>query len=155
MPRLARYLATAVLPLILVAGTAAAPPQPNTDRLGSKVEHLSLRDAGGRNIVPGDAKATVVIFLSFDCPVSTSYAETLTRLFGVYEPKGVAFVGACPTDEGPAEIAKHAKEYRLSFPIVKDEKNAAAIALKAATTPEAFVISATRFWSRSTTKPFM
>jgi hypothetical protein len=64
----------------------------------------------------------------------------LAEIAKEYGPKGVTFVGLCPTDLGPAEVGKHAKEFALGFPIYKDEKFAAVYALKAKSTPEAFVL---------------
>ena len=57
-----------------------------------------------------------------------------------YSDKGVRFVGVCPGDEDAVAVATHAKEFKLSFPVYKDEKAAAVAALKAEKTPEAFVL---------------
>src|SRR5262245_13996900 len=77
----------------LVAGASrSAPPAPSIDKLGNKVE-LAVQDRGGQPARWTGAKATVVVFLSPDCPVSNSYAEPLTALAREYGPRGVAFVG--------------------------------------------------------------
>jgi mono/diheme cytochrome c family protein len=87
-----------------------------------------------------EAKATVVVFLSFDCPVSNSYAAALAELAKEYGAKGVSFVGLCPCDLTPAEVEKQAKDFRLGFSIYKDDGFVATDALKAVTTPEVFVL---------------
>jgi len=58
-----------------------------------------------------DAKATVIVFLSFDCPVSTSYAAPLSDLAKAYAAQGVTFVGLCPCDASAAEVEKQAKDF--------------------------------------------
>ena len=87
-------------------------------------------------------QATVVVFLSFDCPMSNGYAKPLTDLASDYEAKGVKFIGLCPCDESPAQVAEHAKEFKLGFPMFKDERLAAADALGASKTPQVFVLDA-------------
>ena len=87
--------------------------------------------------------ATVVVFLSFDCPISTNYSEALAELAKTYGPKGVTFIGVVPSDdEDAAAVAKKAEEFKLTFPVFKDEKLKAADALKAEATPEVFVLDA-------------
>jgi hypothetical protein len=85
-------------------------------------------------------KATVVVFLSFDCPMSNSYARLLSDMVKAYAGKGVAFVGFCPCDEEAAQVAKHAKEYQIGFPIFKDESLSAANALHVKVVPQVFVL---------------
>src|SRR4051794_11997793 len=120
MPRAVTGQVATLLLLTVVVGSSAAPPPPRTDKLGSKIEHLSLRDAGGKDLRPDDAKATVLVFLSFECPVSNGYAATLGNLAKDYGAKGVTFVAVSTGDAGAAEIAKKAADFRLGFPIVKD-----------------------------------
>ena len=51
-------LATILL-LAGVIGTLAAPPAPRTEKLGSKIEHLTLRDADGKNLRAANSDVTV------------------------------------------------------------------------------------------------
>src|SRR5260370_35436488 len=85
-------------------------------------------------------KATVIVFLSFDCPMSTSYAGTLSELATAYPASGIAIVGLCPGDEDAAKVAEHANEYKLTFPVFKDDNLAAANALSANIVPQVFVL---------------
>ena len=72
-------------------------------------------------------KAIVLVFLSFDCPISTSYSQPLADMANDLSKQGVAFVGLTVNqDETPAEVAKHAKEFSLPFLVVLDKKFAAA-----------------------------
>src|SRR4051812_35494346 len=58
--------------------------------------------------------ATVVVFVSFECPVSTSYSATLNELAKGYGPKGVAVVAVCPTDDPREQVAKAAAPFKLA-----------------------------------------
>src|SRR5262249_22797957 len=109
-----------------------------------KIDNLTFRDADGTSVGLydlKDKKAVVVVFLSFECPVSNSYAPLLVDLARNYAERGVAFLGLCPSqEETPADVAKRAQEFKLPFPVYKDERLVAAGALQADTTPEAFVL---------------
>ena len=110
---------------------------------GQKIELGVLRDAAGKTPVAGDAnnrKATVVVFLSFDCPVSTGYSAELAELFRRHAPRGVAFAAVCPGDDDAERLARHAQEFALPFPVLADPRLTAADAFGARATPEAFVL---------------
>lgn len=140
MPRFA--CATAAL-LLLAAASPAADPTPATDRLNKKIDNFTLTAADGKAAALHDLtdrKAVVVVFLSFDCPVSNHYATTLAELHAAHADQGVAFAGVVPGDEPAAAVVKKAAEFKLPFPVYADPKLAAADALKATTTPEAFLL---------------
>lgn len=134
-------LVVSILATFLTAFVCAdEPPGAN---VGTKVTDFSLRSATGQPwSLHGvkDAEAVVVVFLSFECPVSNSYAQPLADLAAEYSKRGVIFVGVCTNDETPTWVARQAKEFRLTFSVFKDERGAATGALKAAVTPEAFVL---------------
>ncbi|MBI3411163.1 MAG: redoxin domain-containing protein [Planctomycetes bacterium] len=88
-------------------------------------------------------KATVVVFLSFECPVSNSYAQPLSDMASEYGKHGVQFIGITTNqEESSADVAKHVKEFNINFPVYRDAKLAAADAFKAEITPEVFVLDA-------------
>lgn len=116
-----------------------------TDKLNKTISNISFTATEGKPATLKELmgkKATVVLFLSFDCPVARSYSTTLAELHAAYANKGVAFVGVLPTDDNPAEVAKRAAEYKIPFTVVTDPTLTAADAFKAITTPEAFVLDA-------------
>jgi hypothetical protein len=107
------------------------------------VTKLTFHAAGEKPCAWGDLTgkaATVVVFLSFDCPMSNSYAQPLSELAKQYDGRGVKFVGVCPCDDSAAQVSAKAKEFQLSFPIFKDEHLAATEALNARLTPSVFVL---------------
>jgi mono/diheme cytochrome c family protein/peroxiredoxin len=120
--------------------SAPALTKPDTNKINTKIENLSFTTVQGKTISLKDTKAVAVVFLSFDCPVSNSYIPLLTELTNQYRDKGVLFIGAVASDQSPAEIAKLADEFKIGFPICRDEKLALVDALKATHTPEAFVL---------------
>lgn len=127
------------IPFATLVGTAAFAAEPDVSKLNTKVD-VPIRDAAGKPVRLPEAKATVVVFLSFECPVSNAYAASLAELAKEYAPKNVTVIGLCPCDVPAAEVEKQAREFRLGFPVYKDVGLAAVDALKAATTPEAFVV---------------
>jgi peroxiredoxin/mono/diheme cytochrome c family protein len=139
---LALILATLVVVLAYPETTPSADP-PSKDQLGKKIGNFTLKDAAGKAIsLHGlrDQKAIVVVFLSFDCPNSTNYSPTLIELHKQYAGRGVAFLGVCPCDDDDAAVARHAREFAIPFPVVKDQQFAATDALLAKITPEAFLL---------------
>jgi peroxiredoxin len=127
----------ALLGLCVAAG--AQGPERGAD-IGRKSSNLSFTFLDGKSTSLYDLgrgkKAVVVLFLTFDCPVSTSYLAEVTELVEKY--KDTAFVGVCTAAEQPADIAR--LEYQVGFPIAHDPKQSVAAALKASTTPEAVVL---------------
>jgi thiol-disulfide isomerase/thioredoxin len=133
----------------LTALAVAGEPKP-TPILGTRLADWSLprADTGkpwslatdGR-----DAKAVVVAFLGTECPISNAYAPVLTELATEYAAKGVRFVGVYSNrQDDAAAVAKHAKEFSITFPVLKDEGAALADRFAAKRTPEVFVLDGTR-----------
>ena len=112
-----------------VIGTKA--PAPNLTALdGKAVNFDTLR---GKT-------ATVVVFTSFECPVSNSYAELLNEIAKNQAEKGVKVVLVCPTSDSPEAVAKASAGFKLMMPVVLDSRKELAAGLQARTTPEAFVL---------------
>jgi peroxiredoxin/mono/diheme cytochrome c family protein len=130
-----------LLAAFAVAGIASADDASN-DKLGTKISPMFL-DADGKNVKLADVqgeKATVVVFVSFDCPNSNGYTPTLIDMAKTYGAKGVKFVGVSETDLSSAEFKAKVAEYKLPFPMFADPKQATADSFKAKHTPESFVL---------------
>lgn len=145
----ARYLLPCGLLLAWLASVSLMPAREQpVVKVGEVVADFTLKTADGQAWSLRGLKepsAVVVVFLSFDCPVSTDYSQSLLDLHATFAPRGVSFVGICPRDEGDAAtIAKKAKEYRLPFPVLCDDNLKATQALGAKVTPEAFVLDGKR-----------
>lgn len=135
---------TALVLLGWVVGGPAGEAPPAA-RLGEKIANVTFRDAAGKPFTLADLKgkkALVIVFLSFECPVASSYAQPLAALARDYRDRGVAFVGVCGPEDEAAQVEKQARAFRLAFPVFRDDRQAAAEALQAEVTPEAFVLDA-------------
>ncbi len=106
---------------------------------------LTARDIRGRDHTPfklDGSKASVLIFLAHDCPVSNRYAPELQRIARDYRDKQIRFylVYVDPT-VGSKQIEGHLREYGLSdIPAIQDARRALVKAAGATVTPEAAVV---------------
>ncbi len=140
-----KLIVAGLLTLAVVFPAVAAPEETGpTEKLNKKIDNVALKDEAGRPVSLVERKgkqATVVVFLSFECPVSNSYAPALAELAKQYGDKGVAFLGIhSGEDADPAALAKQAAEFKLPFPVLADPDGRAADALKATTAPEVFLL---------------
>src|SRR5262249_33867436 len=123
---------------------ACAQPAASRAKLGERMPNLTFKDEKGkiyRLYELKDKKAIVLVFLSFECPVSKSYAQPLSEIANEFEKFGGTVWGLTTNeDETREEVAKSAREFDLAFPVFKDERLRAAEALKADITPEVFVL---------------
>ena len=112
----------------------------------AKVAAFSLPDSAGKSVEVGQwnkSKATVIMFVSTQCPVSNAYNERMEKLAKDYSAKGVRFVGVnANKEESSAEIASHSREHGFTFPVLKDKGNVIADKLDAKVTPEIYVVNA-------------
>lgn len=121
--------------------------------LGTSAADFDLPDTQGRRVRLADfseAKALVVMFLSNHCPYVQHVLDGLVALVREYQARGVAFVAIASNDvgthpqDGPAEMAKLARDKQLSYPYLFDAEQTAARAYRAACTPDFFVFDAAR-----------
>jgi thiol-disulfide isomerase/thioredoxin len=88
-------------------------------------------------------KATVVIFLGTQCPISNKYAPSLAELEKQYKVKGVQFVAVNSNLHDTAkDIAEHATKYRIPFPVLRDADQKVADRFGAQRVPAAYVLDA-------------
>jgi hypothetical protein len=135
--------ASLVLVLTLAQLAPAAAPPPRAP-LGARFDRLTLTQPAGRPVPLASSagkKATVLVFLSFECPMSTSYLAGLEDLARRHRRRGVAILGVVVA-EPAGGLARVRKEYGVSFPIYLDPRGVAARALRARVTPEAFILDA-------------
>jgi peroxiredoxin len=111
---------------ILFAGfNTAGADAPRATALGDKVPNSSsLRDVRGnqRSLHSFTKnKAVVVVFLGTECPVSNLYVPRLLELEAKYRSKQVQFLGVYANEsEDLDQIAQHASDRDLPFPVLKD-----------------------------------
>jgi thiol-disulfide isomerase/thioredoxin len=131
-------VATALLAAGVATGTLAA-----TAAAGP----ISLPDLKGHQIQPlapaTGVRATVVVFISIECPVSNRYAPELERLSDKNVAKGVRFfpVYANPAEQVP-DIETHLRDYGFPGHALRDPGHALVKVVGASVTPEAAVFDA-------------
>jgi peroxiredoxin len=86
-------------------------------------------------------KATVIYFLSPECPLCQSYSLNIKQLKSQFENKGFRFLGIVSgTYFSKTQVKNFIKEYKLSVPVYMDAKASFAKRLGATITPEVFVL---------------
>ena len=111
----------------------------------TSVPKQALRGIDGRRIelTAPPHGAMAIIFYSTECPISNSYSPTLANLAETLQGKPVNWLGVCvDPDLSDSEVATHARDFSLKFPVVRDRHGSLARKLGAKVTPEAFVIDA-------------
>jgi thiol-disulfide isomerase/thioredoxin len=118
-----------------------APSQPSAAIKLQRTEWPSIE--GPTFQVPSaEAKATVLLFIAVDCPISNRYAPEYGRIHADYAGKGVEIVRVYIDDTVPkADIVKHADEFNLAMTrAIFDGKHVLVKALGVTVTPEAAVV---------------
>ena len=88
----------------------------------------------------GHGNATVLLFVSDDCPIANRYVPEILRLRDAYAGRGVGFwlVHGDPR-ETVAQIREHAREFHLNIPEVRDPEHYLVKLAQAEVTPSAAV----------------
>jgi hypothetical protein len=114
---------------------------------------IHLLDLENRRVDPlvsaSGVKATVLLFISTDCPVSNRYAPELRRLSESFASKGVAFWLVYPNPaESPQQIRDHLTSFSFPMQALRDPEHALAKWVHATVTPEAVVVAGGRILYR-------
>ena len=110
-----------------------------------KIENFTLPDYNGKEHSLSDyknSKATVIIFVATECPVSNDYNSRMEELYKNYSKKDVAFLGINSNKaESVAMMKEHAEENDLTLTILKDKNNVVADEFGASVTPEVYIVN--------------
>ncbi len=122
----------------------AKPTEPRESAVGRRIPNFVLPDVAGAQVGLADFKdkqCLVIAFLGTKCPVGNAYVPALLELQKQYGDKRVQVIGinAVPGESAEA-IAKHAKEFGTTFPMLVDAEQAALDIFAARRTPEVFVL---------------
>jgi hypothetical protein len=121
---------------LLMGGALAADVKP---------ADIELADANGakhRPLAANGQKATVLLFLTHDCPISNAYAPEINRIVTDYSSKQVAFY-LVHVEAGlrPTEAKKHAEEFGLKTTALLDSRHKLVTLAQATVSPEVAVFS--------------
>lgn len=122
------------LPLLLILAADRLPAAP-----------LVSLDSNGRQVTllqDKKFKATVLLFVTNDCPITNAYAPEIKRLCEAYASRKVAFylVYADPELKAAA-VRQHVRDYRLPCPALLDPAHRLVHFTQATVTPEAVVLA--------------
>lgn len=112
-------------------------------KAGDQVSDFVITNYDGNkySIAENGAKATVIIFVSTECPFVQPYTERLINLQNEFGEKGITIWAINSNNtESTDEVKNHAKEKQYNFPVLKDENSVVASQFGAARTPEVFFI---------------
>lgn len=105
-----------------------------------------VRDLEGRPIAPlavADARATVLLFVDPECPISNAYAPEVRRLYDEFAPRGVEFwLVYADAGRTPDDVRAHVAAFGYPMPAVRDPEHELARRAGATITPEACLFTA-------------
>jgi len=110
--------------------------------IGAQVASLQLQTVDNKSVTfntIGD-KATVVIFFSTRCPISSGFNYRRNVLYKEFSDRANFFVVDPNANESLTEIRNYAGAMEFDFPVFRDVDNALADRLGAALTTDTFVL---------------
>lgn len=121
----------------------------DTVKMDKEVPNFTLKDAIDKEHslkdLSHEKKATVVMFISTQCPVFNHYNERIIALHNDYKDQGVQFIGINSNkNESVEEIAEHNKTNKFDFVVLKDLRNEIADKFGARRTPEVYLLDEKR-----------
>ena len=136
-------------PLVWIALSIwAALPGCGGQRLSLQLApETAFRDVNGKMQQPlsGNPPATVIIFITNDCPIANAYAPEINSMVAEYKPRGVAFwLAHVDGDLSLEDARKHARDFGYRCPVIMDTHHMLSQAIGATVTPEAAVIDTQR-----------
>ena len=127
------------------ADTTKAQP---SDIVGRNVANFILKDQTGQEVALSDfseRKAVVLFFMGLSCPIANLYTPELMELQKKYDSDGVQVIGIQSNAGVTAEdVAEHAKEFKITFPVLHDTDQQVAQRLGATRMAEVFLLDKSR-----------
>jgi peroxiredoxin/mono/diheme cytochrome c family protein len=116
--------------------------------IGARIEPFSLPDVYGRDRSLeelAERPIVVVAFLGIECPLARLYAPRLQRLADEYVAHNVAIIGIDANQQDSlTDMAAFARQYGVTFTLLKDRDGAVADQFGAVRNPEVFVLDRDR-----------
>jgi hypothetical protein len=127
------------------AGQSQVNPAPSAEGPAAALS-VTVSDLNGKQVQPlraGDARASVLFFLTPDCPISNSYAPEINALVKENADRPLRFYAVyVDPDLTAAAARKHAAAFGYRCPVLLDPRHRLVAATGVTTTPEVAVVSA-------------
>ncbi len=139
-PILARFL----LVIQFIIGCPASALSETEVSDAKAVRAIHLPNPAGQSIAPladQHQQATVLFFLTTECPIGNAYAPEVARIVTEYQARGILCY-AIYADATSHEVARHLKEYKLPLVGLLDPKLQLVALTGATVMPEACVFNA-------------
>lgn len=141
------FIGSLVSSLLVLSGTLVRAEDATKSQSPSPALKLVLLDVQGRqhDLSPSiERGAQVFVFTSTECPIANGYIPELNRLYRSFRDNAsrVDFYGVI-SDRTVTRAAaeKHAREFKIDYPVLFDASRDLAAHLKPSHTPEAFVLN--------------
>jgi hypothetical protein len=131
-----------VAPMLCAASRAWAEPQTNEHHDLAGYAALDQNGAVYRLAEMRGSRATAIVMLSPECPISNQYIPTLNRLGREFAQQQIEFVGVVsdPTLAW-SDVAKFAREFSIEIPLLYDTSGDLRQTLQPTHVPESFLLS--------------
>ncbi len=146
-----RFASTGVVTVLATMGIWLAAPSAwaqTAISLNTQVDNFQLKDVDGvqRSLESSDeVRATVVIFMGWECPMVKLYVPRLNELQKQFADEGVRWLAINSNQhDSLTELQAFARRSELDIPLLKDPGNRVADAFGATRTPEVFLLDAGR-----------
>lgn len=138
-PRPISTLFGALALFLTAAGASAAPIA--SESFGEALEVAAI-DGPEFTLPAPDKTATVLLFLSTDCPIANKYAPEIRRIQKRFEEESVAFLRVYDdTYQDADDLREHTEEYDYAMPAILDKAQRIIQRSGATITPEAVVLN--------------
>lgn len=141
------HLPLRILASFFMVACAAAGSERNGEPARQTISEFQLKDAAGNGIdvaTQSEKQLTVICFLGTECPLARHYGRRLSQMNEEFAPRNVRFVGVNSNlQDSPKDVSEFVKEFRITFPILKDPGNQVADQFGARFMAEVFVLDQT------------
>src|SRR5688572_3615138 len=130
--------------LTLLAALTLVPAQADFPTQALGIGYVQTAEGRSIKVSVPHKKATVLFFITVDCPIANRYAPEMARIAKEYASKGFAFIRVYPEKGLSAEtVAKHGRDFKLHLmPAIIDDKHFIVDKVNPKVTPEAAVVAA-------------
>jgi peroxiredoxin len=140
---LIRTAACSLIVVLLLTATGRAETV-----VGRPIADFRLPDSVGKEHALADLAdhdLVVVAFLGTECPLAKLYAERLQAIANDYSERGVTVVAVMSNaQDSLAKIAAFVRQYKLTYPVLKDRRNEVADLFGAERTSQVFLLDRQR-----------